>query len=60
MMTAKQLRETLANVPDDTIIVVSGPSFRNYETIGSQLVRNFSGSPFDGKSVFFIDVAPSH
>ena len=37
-MTAKELKEVLANVPDDAVVVVSNPRWQSTEIIGSQFV----------------------
>ena len=55
MKTAKDLKEALANVPDDAILVVSDPDWNSADVVGFQLLNRFSGSPYDGKTVFFID-----
>lgn len=58
MITVQQLKNILAQVPDDAVVVGSDPDFKNFETTGCQLIRNFTGSPFDGQKVFFIDIKP--
>ena len=37
-MTAKELKDILTNVPDDSVVVVSNPKWQSTEIIGSQFV----------------------
>ena len=55
MKTAKDLKEALAQVPDDAILLASDPNWTSAYVVGFQLLNRFSGSPYDGKTVFFID-----
>ena len=37
-MTAKELKDILANVPEDALVVVSNPKWQTTDIIGSQFV----------------------
>lgn len=60
MLTVGQLKNILAQVPDDAIVVASDPDWNMADALATQLIRNYKGSPFDGKNVLFIDIDEIH
>lgn len=53
-MKAKELKEILANVSDDAIVIVSNPQWRTTDIVGHQVVKK--STLYDGADVLYIDV----
>lgn len=53
-MTAKELKDILANVKDDAIVVICNPQWKVSDIIGHQVVRE---SPiYDKQDVLYLDI----
>lgn len=55
-MNAKELKEILANVPDDTMVLVSNPQWKTTEILHHQYCPPEGNWKEKGKGVLYLDI----
>ncbi len=53
-MFARELKEILANVKDDAVVIICNPQWKTTEIIGHQVVEN--NAIYDGRDTLYLDI----
>ena len=53
-MIARELKEILAGVKDDAIVIISNPQWKTTEIVGHQVVEN--NPIYEGRDTLYIDI----